>query len=77
MSQPSLGPATSANPQSPAPATQKQRLNVYTMMLVLSFICLVTASIVLHLELKKWGEKDWWKTNAEAPKPQTVIVTPN
>lgn len=42
------------------------------MMLVLSFISLVTACVVLHNELNRWGDGDWWKTNAVAPKPRTV-----
>lgn len=42
-----------ANPQASAP--QKQRFSVYTMMLIISFISLVTGSIILAYELKQYG----------------------
>ena len=48
MSQPGL-----ANPQASSP--QKQRFSVYTMMLIISFISLVTGSIILAYELKQYG----------------------
>ncbi|MDP6718145.1 MAG: hypothetical protein QGF59_05815 [Pirellulaceae bacterium] len=52
----------------PRPTEQKQRLNVYTMMLVLSVIALTIAIWLLHLELERFykdGEStDWppWQT---------------
>lgn len=71
MSQQSLEPATSAEPE-PQTVVKKQRINVYTMMLVLSFISLVTACAVLHNELSRWGEGETWKTDSVAPRPRAV-----
>ena len=47
---------TSAN-DSPV---QKQRFNVYTMMLVLSFFAIVTACVLLWSELNSYGKFPWW-----------------
>lgn len=41
---------------------QKQRLNVYTVMLILSFLALCIASILLYMELQRWGSFPWWNT---------------
>jgi hypothetical protein len=53
---------------------QKQRLNVYTMMLILSFMAITTACVLLWMELwqynqdpKSWLER-WWDTKAAIPK---------
>jgi len=41
--------------------TQKQKLNVYTMMLLLSFVALLTGTILLYMELSTYGPfLDWW-----------------
>jgi uncharacterized membrane protein affecting hemolysin expression len=40
---------------------QKQSLDVYTMMLVISFICVLTASLLLYFELERWGDYPWWR----------------
>lgn len=53
----------------PGGAVQKQRLNVYTMMLIISFFAIVTATLLLFFELERWGgvkEKPW---NTSAAKP--------
>ena len=49
---------------------QKPRLNVYTMMLVISFVAITVGCAVLHNELKKWSEpgsnswlQRWWDTS--------------
>ena len=42
---------------------QKQRTDVYTVMLIISFICVVTATILLYAELERWGSYPWWNTN--------------
>ena len=48
---------------------QKPRLNVYTMMLVISFVAITVGCAMLHLELKKWGDpgssglQRWWDTS--------------
>ena len=48
----------------PEPAdipTQKRKTDIYTVMLIISFICIVTACILLSWELTKWGDfpKPW------------------
>lgn len=45
-------------------ATQKQGTNVYTMMLILSFLAIVTACTLLAMELQRFGfpETVPWKT---------------
>lgn len=52
-----LGPT----PLQPQPRAQKQRSNVFTMMLILSFAALVTGSVVLYLHLSDYGEYPWWE----------------
>ena len=49
---------------------QKPRLNVYTMMLVISFVAITVGCGVLHNELKKWSDpgsnswlQRWWDTS--------------
>lgn len=59
MSQPGL--TNSANPQLNLPP-QKQGFNVYSMMLVLSFIALVTGATLLANELLKYGDFPQWNT---------------
>lgn len=62
MSQPSLG-----NPSGVEVPAQKQRLNVYTVMLIISFICIITATILLYVELERWGSFPWWNTQDARP----------
>ena len=49
--------------EAPAPVqpTRKQGVSIYTMMLVVSFICVLTACILLFLELRRWsdGGRPW------------------
>jgi hypothetical protein len=61
---------TALQPSSAKPAAapvQKQRINVYTMMLILSFIALVTACILMYMELQSYGTYPWWKTDRAKP----------
>ena len=46
---------------------EKQPTNVYTVMLILSFVFLVTGSLILSTELNKFGTYPWWKTGVAAP----------
>ena len=62
-----------AQPEVEAP-TQKQKINVYTMMLVIAFCCLVTACILLYRELSLWGAPPWW--NTDEGKPNVSYVEP-
>lgn len=43
---------------------QKQPLNVYTVMLIVAFCAIITACLLLYLELKQWGSFPWWKKPA-------------
>ena len=64
MSQPDLVSQNPAVPTTPAAPVQKQGLNVYTMMLVISFLALLTACILLYMELLRWGPGPrWWDTS--------------
>jgi len=52
---------SSANPMMPQ---EKQKTNVYTVMMILSFLALVTGTVVLSMELNRYGEYPWWKASA-------------
>ncbi|WP_425617648.1 hypothetical protein NA78x_001329 [Anatilimnocola sp. NA78] len=53
---------SSSNPGQPA--VQKQGTNIYTVMLILSFLALVTGTVLLSMELNRYGEYPWWNTPA-------------
>lgn len=55
-----------SSPNQPASATEKQGTNVYTVMLILSFLAIVTACVVLSMELQRFGfpETVPWKIPA-------------
>jgi hypothetical protein len=55
---------TSASPGQPA--VQKQGTNIYTVMLILTFLALVTGTVLLALELNRYGSYPWWKPTASA-----------
>lgn len=61
-------------PQVEAP-TQKQKLSVYTMMLVIAFFCLITACVLLYQELTLWGSYPWW--NTDEGKPNVSYIMPS
>lgn len=54
-------------PNSVSPPVEKQRTNIYTMMLILSFLALVTGSIVLSVEWSKFDGDPPWSTSAAMP----------
>ncbi len=58
MSQPS-----SFDPSAVEAPKQKQKTNVYTVMLFISFCAIVLACILLYWELSLWGEFPWWRTS--------------
>ena len=51
--------------QAPA-ATQKQKLNVYTVMLITAGISLIFGSVCLAMTLNKFGEYPYWKITDDA-----------
>jgi hypothetical protein len=48
---------SSASPLVPA---QKQPTNIYTMMLILSLIAVITATVLLAMELDRFKPHPWW-----------------
>jgi hypothetical protein len=42
-------------------SVQKQQLNVFTVMLIVAFVAITIASLLLYLELRRWGSFPWWK----------------
>lgn len=55
-------PSSAANPG----PVQKQGTNVYTMMLILSFLFLCVACTLLYLELQNYGQYPWWRVTGGA-----------
>ena len=51
-----------SSPSQPAPSTQKQGTNIYTVMLMLTFVFIVTATVMLAMELNRFGTYPWWQT---------------
>ncbi len=43
------------------PPATKPGSNIYTVMLILSFCFIVTATVILSLELARFGDYPWWK----------------
>jgi len=50
--------------------TRKQNFNIYTVMLIISFFCLLIGTLFLYMELTKYGDlTDWpWKTDSGRPR---------
>ncbi len=46
---------------------EKQRANIYTMMLILAFIAICVACTLLWMELQAYGSFPWYKTEGVAP----------
>lgn len=57
-------------PNSVSAPVEKQRTNIYTMMLMLSFIALVTGSIILSMEWQRFETDTPWNTSATLPRAQ-------
>jgi hypothetical protein len=75
-----LSPSAAATSGPVRAPVQKQRLNIYTMMLILSFFAITAACILLWMELwqynsdpKSWLER-WWDTSRA--KPVLSLVQP-
>ena len=54
--------------------TQKQKTDVYTVLLIISLICLVLACGLLFFELRRWGSFPGrpWSTNEARPNVRAV-----
>ena len=48
------------------PPAVKPGSNIYTVMLILSFCFIVTATVILSLELARFGNFPWWKITSAA-----------
>lgn len=48
--------------RSTGPVVKKQPLNIYTVMLIVAFLCMMIASILFYMELANF--EDWWDTKA-------------
>lgn len=58
---------SSVNQPAAAPVTQKPGTNVYTVMLILAFVFIVTACSVLAFELSRYGPGVPWRPPTAAP----------
>ncbi len=61
-----MSPQSSSN-QPVAGPVQKQNLNVYTVMLIVSFAALLIGCLLLLFELMRYGAFPWWKTEGSQP----------
>lgn len=55
---------------------QKRNYDVYTVMLYISFIALVTACLLLYFELRAYGPSPWWRpapAGGAAPAPAAML----
>jgi len=50
------------SPQSSDKPVRKSPLNIYTAMLMISFIALTIGAILLYMELQRWGSWPQWNT---------------
>ncbi len=75
MSQPSLvddQPSVTMDLQ-PAAPTQKQQINVYTVMLIIALMAISIGCLMLYLELGRWGDFPWWNTGSLGAGISSVI----
>ena len=52
--------ATTAAAAQTQALTRPQGVNVYTVMLIVSFVALLIACLLLFLELRRWGSFPYW-----------------
>lgn len=55
---------------------QKQRFSIYTMMLILSFIAILTACILLSVELASYGSFPYWDAGSAKFTPPPPVQAP-
>ncbi len=58
-----------------APTVQKQRLNVYTMMLIMSLIAISIGCTLLYMELTQYGSYPWWNVDEAKAAAGTTFNT--
>jgi len=65
------------SPQS-SDTSRKQPLNVYTAMLLLSFVALTIGAILMFLELQRYGSWPQWRVSqADRPAIEVVETAPH
>ena len=60
----------------PAAPVRKRAIDVYTSMLIISFICLAVGTVLLWGEIGKYQNdgKDPWKTNSATPRRVSSLM---
>ena len=56
-------PSSPSAPTQGAAVEQKPGTNIYTVMLILAFLFIVTATVMLAMELNRFGTYPWWQVN--------------
>ncbi len=51
------------------PQPEKQSTNIYTVMLIVSLLAIITATVILAMELNRFGEYPWWEVPAGGSAP--------
>ena len=52
---------------------RKQNFNVYTVMLIISFVCLLIGTLLLFLNLQQYGGVTDWPWRVDEGKPRQVL----
>lgn len=65
-----IGDAISPTFQSPAMAVRKQSFSIYTVMLIIAFVCLLIGTICLWVNINQYGgiTENPWKTTEGQPR---------
>ena len=56
-------PITVSNPTPTTQSPPRAKMNVYTFMLIVSFVALLIGSVLLFSELLRYGSYPWWKAS--------------
>ena len=54
---------------SSAQQPHKQSTNIYTVMLIVSLLAIITDTVILAMELNRFGEYPWWEVPAGGSAP--------
>lgn len=53
--------------------TRKQNFNIYTVMLIISFVCLLIGTVLLWIELRSYGDLTEWPWKVDEGRPREVL----
>ncbi len=53
---------------------RKQNFNIYTVMLIISFFCLMIGTLLLFLELQSYGNLTDWPWKVDEGQPREVLA---